>query len=194
MGPGIGRVGKLLEQQVAGVVFGELFRSPDGARHAFAAGSQHQLGPENPEEFAPLQAHRLGHHQGQLVAALGADESQPDPGIPAGGFQENGVRADGAFDLGGLDHAQGDPVFDAGQRVEKFQFEGHPGRQTRRHSAELDQRSAADELGDVVGDAGHETPLTAAGAAPAPLPFFIMFRLPKSIEPIGYNSIFKCQG
>ena len=71
-----------------------------------------QIRPEELQHLAPLQAHGLGHGEGQLVAPGRADEGQSDAGVAAGGLDHLGVGLDQPFFLRVPDHGRPDPALD----------------------------------------------------------------------------------
>ena len=155
-GPVDGRVGgvvELLRDEVAAVGGGELLGLLDRAGHAFGAGGEDQVGPVGLEQQLALAAHGFGHHEGALVAAGGAHHRQADAGVAGGGLEDDGVGRDLAGGFGGVEHGYGDAVLDAVGRVEELQLEGDGGAVGRSQTVKLDERSVADEFGDVAGDA-----------------------------------------
>ena len=60
----VGGVLELLRDHRAGRRGGDLLRLGDGAAHALGALGQHELGAEDAQHLAPLDAHRLRHRRG----------------------------------------------------------------------------------------------------------------------------------
>jgi len=116
------------------------------------------------EQQLALAAHGFGHDEGALDAPGGADHGQADAGVARGGLDDDGVGADFAGLLGGVEHGHGDAVLDAVARVHEFQLDHHGGRQAGGEVVELDQGGIADQFGDIVGDAGHDGLLKMNGA------------------------------
>ena len=88
-----------------------------------AAFGQHQLGAEQLQHLAPLDRHRLRHHQDQPVAARRRDEGERDAGIARGRLDQRvDARADPAARLERVDHRDADAVLDAVDRVEELEL------------------------------------------------------------------------
>src|SRR4029077_17571898 len=83
----------------------------------------------------------------------GGDEGEANAGIAAGGLDEDsfsGMDFAGAF--GFLDHADANAVFYAGTGIEAFELGGDLGLGAGSDLIQVDERSAADQFGDVVGN------------------------------------------
>ncbi len=73
---------------------GDLLRGVDRALHALGLVGEHELGTECLEQLAPLDRHRLGHRENDLVAARRADQRERDTGVAAGGLDDDGLAAE----------------------------------------------------------------------------------------------------
>ena len=114
----VGRVLELLRQEVAlRVGGGHLLGPADGALHALGARGQDQVRAEGGQHPAPLDAHGLGHGQGQLVAARRAHEGQRDAGVAAGRLDDLDAGLEHAALLGVPDHGRADAALDRVGRV-----------------------------------------------------------------------------
>ena len=154
---GIGRIGELLQDDRTRDLVAECFGPGDGAFHAFGSGRQLQPCAEGLEQTAALQAHRVGHRQDQFVSFDRRDTGQSDARVAAGGFDDRGSGREEAFLFGVFDHRQGDPLFDASQRVEIFQFAEQAAAQ-RVHTAvgsEFQKGSIADQVGQFFRNFRH---------------------------------------
>ncbi|MPM37749.1 hypothetical protein SDC9_84368 [bioreactor metagenome] len=148
MGVGIGRGGKLLGNESAGMLGLEFQRGVDRALHAFGARRQDQLRTVGGQQFAPLDAHGFRHGQDELVALDRGGEGQADAGVAAGGFDDQGSGREFAVAFGGFDHGQTDPVLDAAAGIEKFDF-GQEFGSLGRKPVDPHQRSVADGAQDA---------------------------------------------
>ena len=91
MNLGVGRVVELLRHPRVRRLFHELLGARDGAFHALGAGREHELRAEHREQRAPLERHRLGHREDELVAFGRRDERQRDAGVAARRLDDHGV-------------------------------------------------------------------------------------------------------
>ena len=142
----IGLVGKLAEDDGArsGVLQG--LRPGDGALHSFRAGSQFQGGAQGLQQPAPLDAHRVGHREDDLVSLGRPDPREADAGIAAGRLDDGGALLQDALRFGVLDHREGDAVLDASAGVEVFEFEKNVGLLAF-EPGNPEKRSLSDKLG-----------------------------------------------
>ena len=76
----------------------------------FGALGQHQLGAVGDQELAALEAHRLGHGQGERNSARGGDKGQRDAGIAAGRLDDLLAGPEQAALFGVPDHRRADPA------------------------------------------------------------------------------------
>ena len=148
----VGRVFKLLRNQIARVGFGQCLGLGDGAAHALGARRQDQLGAVGAQQLATLAAHGFRHHDGAAVAARGAHHGQTNAGVTRGRLQNNGVRANLAGGFSGIKHGHGDAIFDAVAGVEELQFGHHSGLGTSGEAIQANQRGIANQRGNVLGD------------------------------------------
>jgi hypothetical protein len=162
---GVGGVLELLRHEGAGNLCGELAGARDGALHALRTGSEHELGAVRAQKVAALDAHRLRHGKQHLVAAGGGDHRESDAGVTAGRLDDGRlVGRDEPSLFGGVEHREPDAVFDAAAGVERLELADDGGAGALRDAAQLHERCAADEFGDVVGYL-HSRLLCLAGAA-----------------------------
>jgi hypothetical protein len=101
----------VLEQPaVLGTLGADLLGEADRAVAAFLTGAQRHLGAEDLEQLAPFDAHVLGHHDAQSVAAQLGDERQADAGVARRRFEDRVAAVQRAVGFGELDHLAGDAV------------------------------------------------------------------------------------
>ena len=127
----------------------------DGPLHTVTAGREHQFGAQVFEKPSPLQAHGLGHGQQESVFPRRADKGQGDPGVAAGGFQDERVRLDQPFPFRGLDHGQSDPVLDTSQGVFELKLGQDGTGKSLGDCVQADQRCVADGPGYIPEDRAH---------------------------------------
>ena len=149
---GVVRVRELLGNEGVRRIGGDFFSLGDGAFHALGTFGENELRAEQGEERASFKAHGLRHREDELVAFGGANESQCNTGVTAGGLDDNGFVSDLAGGLSGLDHGHADSVFHGAERIKEFALESDGGIDTFGDFVELDDRSAADCFDDVVVD------------------------------------------
>ena len=116
----VGGVVELLRNPGVGDFLVQFLGPPDGPFHAFGGRGEDQLGAEQRQQRAPLQAHALGHGQDELVALGGRHERQRDAGVAGGRLDDGGLGREDALALGGGDHGVADAVLHAAQRVEEL--------------------------------------------------------------------------
>ena len=93
---GIGGVAKLIRDEIAPVGSSHFRGLLHCARHTLRTRGEHELRTIRTQQRAPLFAHGVGHHQRTLVAALCTHHGEPDTGVAARGFQNDGVGFDEA--------------------------------------------------------------------------------------------------
>ena len=120
---GVGRVVELLGHDRARDLLQEFLGLGDRALHALRAGGEGELGPEIGQHLAPLERHRLGHHQDQPVAAGGGHEGQRDAGVAGGRLDQGAAGLQHARGLHGVDHVDADAVLHRGDRVEELELQ-----------------------------------------------------------------------
>ena len=145
---GVGGVLELLEHDRSGNLREQRLGPGDGPLHAFGPGGEDHLCAVSRHEPLPLDAHRLGHGEDQLIAFQCADERQSDTRIAARGLDDHGSGTDCAAGFGLLDHRQGDAVLHASGGVEQFDFGDDPGHGAGlpAQARQFDQRCVADEV------------------------------------------------
>ena len=125
-------------------------RLVDGALHALGGRGQHQVRAQRPQQGPPLDRHRLGHRQRQLVSLGRTDERQGDARVAAGRLDDVRVRLDQAVPFARFDHRHADAVLDAVQRIEKLAL-GEDGRLIRGNQpVDPNHRRVANRLGRIV--------------------------------------------
>ena len=145
---GVGGILELLEHDRSGNLREQGFGPGDGPFHAFGPGGEDHLCAVGRHEPLPLDAHRLGHRENQLIALQCADERQSDTRIAARGLDDRGSGTERAAGFGLLDHRQGDAVLHASGGVEQFDLGDDPGHGAGlpAQARQLDQRRVADEV------------------------------------------------
>ena len=141
----------------AGSVATSFFASPDGALHALGVGSASHLGAQRPHDRHFFLGKVLRHKQPHFVAAVHADQRQPDAGISRGRLDNRSAGREFSFLLGAPDDPNRRAVFHAAARIQVFQLGEHVRRSGRNQPLQLQHGSFADQLGDVIGNAqaGH---------------------------------------
>ena len=143
---------ELLRNEIAAVALGHGPGLGDCTAHAFGAGGEDQFGTIGPQQQPAFAAHRLGHHEGTLVAARRAHHGEADAGIARGRLEDDRIGPDQAGLLGSVDHRGRDAVLDAVGGVEEFELEGDGSEAVTGQAVEFHQRGIADECGDVLCD------------------------------------------
>ena len=128
-----------------------------------APGVRTSSAPYARSRLAALHAHGLRHGQHHAVPARGGDHGERDAGVAAGRLHDGRlVRRDEAGLLGGVDHREADAVLDAAAGVERLQLPDDRRAGALGEAAQLDQRRAADQGGDIVCDLHVSAPLVVA--------------------------------
>ena len=74
------------------------------------------------------------------------------PGISGGGLDDGAAPLEPALTLGGLDHAQPDPILDAAPRVERFNFGEDRRSKPGGDPVKPDKRRVSNRVQDAVQD------------------------------------------
>jgi hypothetical protein len=117
-----------------------------------------------PEHVLLVLADLVRADEDAFVAALLSDQRQTDAGVARGGLDNGSARAQLTAGLGGVDHLDGDPVLHAAAGTEIFDLRHDSARPLRDNRVQLDQRSVADQLADVLGNP-HVSMIAAADSA-----------------------------
>ena len=159
MDGGVGRILELLGDEIAiGIGRGEFFRAPDGALHAFGAGSEDEVGAEGGEDAAAFDAHGFGHGQRELIAACGGDVGECDAGVSAGGFHDFDAGTEEAAFFGVPDHGGADAAFDGVGGVTAFDFGQDGCLGINGDAIQADERGIADGFRIILENAAHWMP------------------------------------
>ena len=94
----------------------------DRAHHSFGIGRTNDLSAQRLHKLDFLYGKSLGDRQHNLVAAIAADERQPDAGVAGRGFKNRGAWSQATFLFGALNHSESSAVLDAAARVEVFEL------------------------------------------------------------------------
>ena len=145
----IGRVLELLRDPRARRLCRQFLRALDRALHALLARGEVEGRAIGEHQPPPLERHRFGHDQDQLVALHRRDHGQADAGVAAGRLDDRaaGLRACPTR-FGLLDHRQRDAVLDRAAGIGAFGLDPHLG--VGEQAREADVRRAADRLEDAV--------------------------------------------
>ena len=159
----VGRVLELLGDEVPHVALGELLGPGDGTGHALWPRRQDELGPVGPKQRPSLLGHCLGHRERALVATGRAHHRQRDPGVAAGGLEDDRVGPDQPCLLGRIDHCDTDAVLHTVSGVEELELgynlrPAFPSQATQPH-----QGCVPDELSNVFRDLHARQPFLESG-------------------------------
>jgi hypothetical protein len=145
------RIGLELVAQKPAVLFGELGGLFDHPGSLSGLGGYDDLGNDHPHQLAALDAKGLGHSDDALVAPLGAHHGDRDSGVSRGRLDDRVAGIELALLLGHLDDGEGQPIFDARQRVRELGLgvDGHS-RVSRQFVAKLDHGGVSDHLANVL--------------------------------------------
>ena len=119
--------------------------------------ADHHLGAVGPQHRDLVLADLVRADEQAAVALLLRDDGQADAGVAGRGLHDGAAGLQLARLLGGLDHAQRDPVLDRAARVEVLDLGEHPARRRRRASragdlAQPQQRGVPDQIDQRVVD------------------------------------------
>jgi len=92
------------------------------------------------------------HEQLDPVAAIHSDQGQANSRVPRRGFYDGAAGRKFSFLLGFADNSDRSAVFHAAARIHVFQFGENVGRSGRNQPLQAKHRSAANEVGNVVGN------------------------------------------
>ena len=150
---GVGGVVKLLRHETVWGLGENLLGFGDRALHSVWTGSENDFRAKGKEQHAPLKAHGFRHGENEFVASGGCHESQSYAGVAAGRLDQHGFAGlDFPCALGLRDHADADAILHAGAGILAFQFRHHLGGAAFCHFVQPDQRSVANQFGDVICD------------------------------------------
>ena len=101
------------------------------------------------KQVAAFHAHRFRHGQDDPVPAGGGHRRQADARVPAGGFNDDGIRLQLSGGFRGVNHGPGDAVLHAAGGVEKFHLCHHRSRQAAGSGVvfHFDQRGGTNQIG-----------------------------------------------
>ena len=88
---GIRGIHELPRNEGAGDGFREFFGFGNGALHTLGTFREDDFSTVGREQLAAFHAHRFGHREDRTVTAACGDACQPDPGIAARGFDDDGA-------------------------------------------------------------------------------------------------------
>ena len=147
----VGRVDELAGNEAVGESCGQFLRLGNGSLHAQRAVRQHQFRAVGLQQVAAFHAHRFRHGQDDPVPAGGGHRRQADARVPAGGFNDDGIRLQLSGGFRGVNHGPGDAVLHAAGGVEVFQLGQDSGVQAvfAFVIGQLQQRRAADQFCNV---------------------------------------------
>ena len=143
----VGRILELLgEEELGRIGRGDLFGAIDRPFHPFRAWRKHQIGPEGCQHAPALNAHGLGHGEGELVASCRRDIGQRDAGVAAGGLNDFDAGFEDAAFFGIPDQVGPDTAFDGIGRVAAFDFGQYGRLGALGDFVQTDQRGVPDGL------------------------------------------------
>src|SRR5690606_3209311 len=121
----------------------------DGALHATFLGCQIECGAVSEHQPPPLERHRFGHHQYQLVALDRGNHRQADSGIAARRFDDRTAGPERAGILRVLDHSQRNAILDRTAGIGALAFD--PDFMVGKKPRKTNVRGVANGGEDVVG-------------------------------------------
>ena len=113
VGPRIGRVGVLIQEDPLGMLLGEATGHAHGTIGCLRAGRLDDLRAPQLQQLAPFHRDVGRHHRLEVIALHSADHGQPDAGVTRGRLHQDLVRlarSQHAPSLGVLDQRQRHPV------------------------------------------------------------------------------------
>src|SRR5581483_1962056 len=147
------RIGKLLQDVAVRSIALDFLGLRHGSLHAAGTGREHQFRAEGHQQYTAFQAHGVRHNQDQLVSLYGSNEGQPDAGVATGRLDQNRLaRLNSAGLLGVFNHDHANTVFHAVTWIEALEFRRHSSLRALGHFVEVNQRGAADQFCDILGD------------------------------------------
>jgi hypothetical protein len=151
---GVRRVLELLRHDRARDFSEQFLGSRDRALHALRTGSEDKLRAEEGQHLAPLERHRLGHHEHEAVTPRRRNESERDARVAGGRLDQRSAGLDRALGFHRVDHVDADAVLDARDRIEELELEQDFGVDALlfREPVEADQRGVPDRFGDGAVD------------------------------------------
>jgi hypothetical protein len=146
----IGRIGELIDEECARRALRDRLSEVlivVGVPLADVRAGDDDLGAHRPGMQHLLACHLVRHHQQRAITLAGADQSETEPGIACGRFDDGAARLQPPFGLGRFDHGSRRPVLERARRIGAFKLEKEPARAAvdARH---LDERCFADEVED----------------------------------------------
>ncbi len=123
MGQAVVVVGELIRHEVlVGKLAHHLARLQDGPVGAQLGVGEGHLGAEGLDHLAPLDGHRLAHHDHERIPFDRGDHGQSDTGVAAGRLENSLAGRQRTLALGLLDHLECNAILDAAGGVEALQL------------------------------------------------------------------------
>src|SRR5581483_7082802 len=149
---GVGGIFELRGHKSVRVTRSQLARAIDGSLHALVIRGSRDLGAEGSHDHNLFLRKSLWYEKRDFVTAIDPDQRQTDAGVAGSCFDNCAAGAKLALFLGPIDDPDCRAIFHTSTGIQIFEL-GIDFRSIRRdHVSELEKRSPADELGDVVGN------------------------------------------
>ena len=115
----------------------QLFSLADSALHALGVRCTSHLGAEGAHDLDLFLGEVLGHEQLHLIAAIDADQRQPDAGISRGRLDDRPAGLELAFLLGAADDPDGCAILHAAAGIQVLQLSEYVSRSRGDQSLQL---------------------------------------------------------
>jgi hypothetical protein len=138
----VGRIVELTGHPRAGSLLDDFKCAGDGALHALFARGQVEARAIGKHQAPPLERHRFGHDEDELVALDRSNHGQTDAGVARGRLDDGAAGLEAAVSLRSLDHRQCDAVLDRTAGIGAFAL--HPYLVVGKQAGEANVRGIAD--------------------------------------------------
>ena len=131
----------------------QLVGAADGALHALGVRGAEHLGAEGPHDRDLFFGEALWDKELHLVTTIHADQRQSDACVPRGSLDNRSPRREFPILFGAADDPDGGTVLHTPARVQVFELGEHVGGSGGDQALQLQHRSLADQLGNIIGNA-----------------------------------------
>ena len=149
----VGRIFELGGHEGFGIASGEFFGAGYCSLDALGVRSTCDLGAEGPHEHDFFLRKTVGNEQRHFISAIHPNQREPDAGVSRSCFDDSATGFEQALLFGTPNDADRGAVFHTSTGIQVLQLGVDLSRIRRHQLFQLKERSFADQLSNVVGDA-----------------------------------------